>query len=309
MYNKELKERFKGIGALVLTCFDENLQLNLDGLKKNVRHMINNGINASNGFLIANGSSGECYTMNIQESKQVIKATIEAANNEVPVIAGCNDTNVFNVIELANYSKQVGANATMIVQPYHSAFNDEQMYSFYKFIDDNIDLPIMLYNNPTVASGSDMSISLIKRLAKLEHVFALKETTHNIKRFFHTQVLTKELLVFAGSSSLQPFGALAGMSGFFSLISSFNPQLQVKLWEAIRKEDYKEAQKFHSQELSLYDWWWSGNVKQISGELVHAKKAMDLIGLEGGCSRPPLLPIKEEQLEGLKNILREWKLL
>jgi dihydrodipicolinate synthase/N-acetylneuraminate lyase len=309
MYDKELKERFNGIGALVLTCFDEDLQLNLDGLKKNVRHMINNGINASNGFLIANGSTGECYAMNIQERKQVIKATIEAANNEVPVMAGCNDTNVFNVIELANYSKQVGANAVMIVQPYYLPFNEEQMYSFYKFIDDNIDLPIMLYNNPVIASQSDMSINLIKRLAKLEHVFALKETTPNIKRFFHTQVLTKELLVFAGSSSLQPFGAIAGMSGFISFISSFNPQLQVKLWDAIRKEDYKEAQKFHSQELSLYDWWWSGNIKQTFGQVVHAKKAMDLMGLEGGYSRPPLLPIKEEQIEGLKNILREWKLL
>lgn len=309
MYNKKLKERFKGIGALVLTCFNEDLQLNLDGLKKNVRHMINNGINASNGFLIANGSTGECYAMNMEERKQVIKATIEAANNEVSVMVGCNDTNVFNVIELANYSKQVGAEAVMIVQPYYWPFNDEQNYSFYKFIDDKIDLPIMLYNNPTVASGSDMSISLIKRLAKLEHVFALKETTTTIKRFFHTQVLTKELLVFAGSSSLQPFGSIAGMSGFISFLSSFNPRLQVKLWNAINKKDYEEAQKYHTEELVIYDWWWSGNIKQTTGQVVHAKKAMDLMGLEGGYSRPPLLPIKEEQIEGLKNILREWKLL
>jgi len=292
MYNKELKERFKGIGALVLTCFDENLQLNLDGLKKNVRYMINNGINASNGFLIPDGSTGECYSMNIQERKQVIKATIEAANNKVPVMAGCNDTNVFNVIELANYSKQVGAEAVMIIQPYYLPFNEEQMYSFYKFIDDNIDLPIMLYNNPEVASGSDMSINLIKRLAKLEHVFALKETTPDIKRFFHTQVVTKELITFAGSSSLQPFGALAGMSGFVSFLSSFNPQLQLRLWNAIKKDDYDEAKKVHTE-----------------GQVVHAKKAMDLMGLNGGYSRPPLLPIKKEQIEGLKNILREWKLL
>ena len=309
MYNKELKEKFNGVGALVLACFDENLQLNLNGLKKNVRYMIDNGFNASSGFLITNGSTGECYAMNMEERKKVIKATIEAANSDIPVIAGCNDTDVFNVIELANYSKKVGAEAVMIVQPYYLPFNDEQTYSFYKFINDNIDLPIMLYNNPTVASGSDMSISLIKRLAKLEHVFALKETTTNIKRFFHTEVLTKELLVFAGSSSLQPFGALAGMSGFVSFISSFNPQLQVKLWDAIRKEDYKEAQKVHSQELSLYDWWWSGGIKQTFGQVVHAKKALDLMGLEGGYSRPPLLPIKEEQIEGLKNILREWKIL
>lgn len=309
MYNKKLKEKFKGIGALVLTCFDEDLQLNLDGLKKNVRYMINNGINASNGFLIANGSTGECYAMNLQERKQVIKATIEEANNEIPVLAGCNDTNVFSVIELANYSKQVGADAVMIVQPYYLPFNDEQIYSFYKFIDDNIDLPIMLYNNPVVASQSDMSINLIKRLAKLEHVFALKETTPNIQRFFYTEVLTKELLVFAGLSPLQPFGAIAGMSGFISFIPSFNPQLQIKLWDAIRKGDYKESQKFHSQELSLYDWWWSGNLKQAMGQVVYVKKAMDLIGLEGGYLRPPLLPIKEEQIEGLKNILREWKLL
>lgn len=309
MYNEKLTDRFKGIGALVLTSFDEKFQLNLNALKKNVRYMIDNGVNSSNGFLITNGSTGECYAMNMEERKQVIKATIEAANDEIPVMAGCNDTNMFNVIELANYSKQIGAEAVMVVQPYYWPFNEEQIYSFYKQINDNIDLPIMLYNNPTVASGSDMSINLIKKLAKLDKIFALKETTTTIKRFFHTQVLTNELLVFSGSSSLQPFGSLAGMSGFVSFLSSFNPKLQVRLWDAIIQEDYKEARRVHSEELILYNWWWSGNLKQANGQVVHAKKALDLLGLEGGYSRPPLLPMTKEQLDGFRSILVEMNIL
>jgi 4-hydroxy-tetrahydrodipicolinate synthase len=309
MYTERLESRIQGVGALVLTIFDEELNLNLGGMGKNIRYMIDNGVTAENGFLVTNGSTGECYAMSMEERKQVIKETIDVANGQVPVVAGCNDTNVFNVIELVNYSAEMGAEAAMIIQPYYLPFNENQMYSFFEFIDSHVDLPIMIYNNPMVASNSEMSIGLLRKLAQLKNVFALKETTSSIKRFFHTQVLTDELLVFAGSSSLQPFGSLAGMSGFISFLSSFNPKLQVKLWKAIKERDWEKAQSYHTEELKIYDWWWSGGITQTFGQVVHAKKALDLLGLVGGTVRPPLVPIDEETTEGLKAVLKSWGLL
>jgi len=308
MYTQEQKEIFKGIGALVLTPFDKDLKVNLDAIPRNVRYMVDNGITAENGFLIANGTMSECNSMNMEERKQVIKKVVEAAG-DVPVLAGCNDTAAVNVIELARYSKEVGAKAALIVQPYYIPYNDEQIYSFYKYVNDNVDIPIMIYNNPLVG-GRDISINLLRRLAKLDKIFALKQATLTTQLFVHSDVLADELLVFSASSSQQPFGTMAKMSGFVSFLSAVNPKMQVGLWKAIKKGDWQEALHWHAEELRLYDWWWSGGVTQPAGGIVHMKKAMDIIGLTGGYVRPPLLPdITNEEVEKLKDILKQWGLL
>lgn len=309
MYTNEHKQIFKGIGALVLTPFREDMSINFEGIAGNVRHMIAGGITSENGFLIANGTMSECYALTIEERKQVIRTVVEAAGDAVPVMAGLNDTAAHNVIELGNYAKEVGAKAVMITQPFYIPHSDEQMYTYFKYIHDRIDLPIMLYNNPAIG-GRDMSINLLRRLAKLEKVFGLKQATETTMQFVHSDVLTNELLVFSASSSQQPFGALAKTSGFFSFISSINPKLQVALWKAIQQGDMEKALELHAKELLLYDWWWSGGITQPAGGIVHMKKGMDLLGLTGGFVRPPLVQhMPEEQVEGFKNVMRQWGLL
>lgn len=309
MYTSEQKEMFKGIGALVLTPFNKDLSINYSGITGNVRYMVANGITSENGFLIANGTMSECYALTMNERKEIIKQVVEAAGDDVPVMAGCNDTAAHNVIELANYAKEVGAKAALIVQPFYIPHSDEQIYTYFKYINDNIDLPIMLYNNPAVG-GRDMSVNLLRRLAKLDKVFGLKQATETTLQFVHTDFVTDELLVFSASSSQQPFGSLAKTSGFVSFISSINPQLQVELWKAVKKGDTKEALILHEKEMLLYDWWWSGGITQPAGGIVHMKKGQDLLGLTGGFVRPPLVQeMSDEQVEGFKNVMKQWKLI
>lgn len=309
MYNTQLEKKFRGIGAIVLTPFKEDLSLDLQALEKNIESMINGGLNETDSFLLPNGSTSECYAMNMEERKKVIETCVKTTNGELPILAGCNDNNVFHVIELVNYAEKIGADAALIIQPYYLPFNERQVYTFFEYIHDRTNLPIMIYSNPTVAGGSSMSINLLKELSAWDRIFALKESTNELKRFFHTQVLTDTLLVFSGSSSLQPAASMANMNGFISFVSNFNPRLQVRLWEAIKKEDYEEAKKIHEEELLLYDWWWKEGIEQPFGQVVHAKKAMDLIGLKGGYVRPPLLPFNESKLDTLKDILKKWDLL
>ena len=309
MFTSRDKETFKGIAALVITPFDEALRVDFDGLQRNVRHMVDNGLDGSCGFLVANGSMGECNAMTLEERKLVIRTVVEAAGDRIAVVAGCSETSVEGVVSLARYAAEVGAAAAMILPPYYSACNEEQVYAFYAAVSRQIDIPIIIYNNPGVANGVDLSIPLLRRLASLERVVGLKQATTNARRFIQSELLTDQLLVFSGSSALQPFGALVGMAGFFSSLANFHPKMEISLWQAISRGDWARASEVHRQAMRLYSWWWSGGVKQPGGEIAHVKKAMDLIGLRGGYVRPPLLPISEAETEGLVQILQEWRLL
>jgi len=308
MYTREQKKTFQGAGVLVLTPFDDDLQLNCEGIRKNMTHIISQGLTAKNGFFVTDGSMGECSAMTIDERKKVIKTTVECAG-DIVVVAGVNDTSIINVIDLIDYSEQVGVKAVLLTPPFYHTYSLQQICYFYHYIHDHTRLPIMIYNNPMIG-GVDLPIKTLLELADLERVFAIKQATLMTTNFIQSSALTEKILFFAASSSQQPFGNLNGASGFISFLSSINFPLQLHLWEAMKAHDWEKAYKYHLEELKMYSWWWDGGVEQPAGQIVHIKKAMDMLGLCGGMVRPPLIPtLSEAELTGLTKILKEWGLL
>jgi 4-hydroxy-tetrahydrodipicolinate synthase len=308
MYTEELKKIFQGVGALVLTPFDDELKVNYNGIRHNVKFMKEHGIVKENGFFAANGTMGECGALTLEERKEVIKTVVLAAG-DVPVLAGVNDTSCLNAVDLINYAKKAGAKGALLTPPFYIPYSDDQIYGFYEYVNDHVDFPIMIYNNPAVA-GRDLPVSLLHRLAGLKNIFGLKQATTSIQSFVHTDLLREELLIFTASSSQQPFGDILGASGFISFISNINAPLQVKLWNAVKNKDMKTALECHKQEMMIYDWWWNGGVEQPAGGIVHMKAGMDMIGMVGGKVRPPMLNrMSEKEIEGLKKIMKQWGVL
>ncbi len=308
MFTSEQKAVFQGLGALVITPFKEDLSVDYDAIGFNMRDMQAKGLNPNNGFFVAGGTMGECGSMSLDERKKVICKVCESAG-DMAVVAGINDNSVINIVELADVAKKAGASAMLLTPPYYIPYDDEQIFQFYKYVNDHTELPIMIYNNPAVA-GRDLSTKMLRRLSELDHIFAVKQATSSIMTFVHTGMLKEKLLIFTASSSHMPMGSVLGANGFISFISSVNTPLQVNLWEAVKAKDWELACKYHEEEMILYDYWWSGGMKQNAGTIVHMKKMMSMIGRKGGHVRPPLIDnISLEEENELKKILYKWNLL
>ena len=241
MYTQQQKETFHGAGVLIITPFHEDLSLNCDGIRKNMAHIIGQGLTKENGFFVTDGSMDECSAMTLEERKQVIKTTVENAG-DIPVVAGVNHTCVNNIIELANYAASVGVKAVLLAPPYYHVYDLKQIKYFYHYVHDHIALPIMLYNNPGIC-GVDLPIRTLLELADLERMMAIKQATLMTTNFNQSIELNEKLLVFAASSSQQPFGGLNGAVGFISFLSSINVKMQLALWDAINRMDWEAAMK------------------------------------------------------------------
>ena len=308
MYTQEQKQMFHGVGALVLTPFTQELAVDYDAIRHNVREMKKRGITKENGFLVVGGTMGECSAMSLEVRKGVIR-TVCAEADDVPVLAGVNDNSIVNIIELANASKEAGAAAMLLTPPHYIPYDDEQIFSFYKYVNDHVDMPIMVYNNPAVA-GRDLTVPFLRRIAGLKNVFAVKQATGSLMNFVHCGTISKELLLFTASSSHQPMGRILGANGFISFISSVNAPLQVRLWKAVESGNWDEAIRYHEEEMLLYDFWWSGGQKQNAGNIVHMKRMMDMVGLRGGYVRPPMVnELSEAEMDGMREVLRKWNLI
>ncbi len=69
----------------------------------------------------------------------------------------------------------------MIVTPYYNKPTQEGLYQHYKAINDNCDIPIIIYNIPS-RSVVDMTVDTMARLFELRNIVGVKDATGNLDR-------------------------------------------------------------------------------------------------------------------------------
>ena len=84
MNPQELCSRLNGVIGFPVTPFNDDHSLDLEGHRENVRYMLEQPMCA----LVAAGGTGELYSLDPDEVRQVVEATIEETAGRVPVIAG-----------------------------------------------------------------------------------------------------------------------------------------------------------------------------------------------------------------------------
>ena len=157
---------FKGSITALITPF-KNGEIDEKSFQDFVEWQINQG---THGF-VPSGTTGESPTLNHQEHERIIDLCIEVVNNKVPVIAGTGSNSTEEAISLTKYAQKAGANGALIVTPYYNKPTQDGLFAHYKAINDNCDIPIIIYNIPG-RSVVDIDINTMEKLSKLknEHV-------------------------------------------------------------------------------------------------------------------------------------------
>ena len=138
-------------------------------------------INQGSNGLVPCGTTGESPTLTHEEHERVIELCIESANGRVPVIAGTGSNSTDEAISLTKFSKDVGADAALVVTPYYNKPTQEGLYHHFKAINDSCDLPIIIYNIPG-RSVVDINIETMKKLAKLRNIIGVKDSSNDLTR-------------------------------------------------------------------------------------------------------------------------------
>ncbi|QPZ38251.1 dihydrodipicolinate synthase family protein [Paramicrobacterium chengjingii] len=300
MTPEKLKEQLNGITGISITPFDADGAFDPNEYERNLRYIVDGGLNASNAVLVVAGSTGECGAMSTDDRKRVVETAMSTVGSELPIIAGCNSTNVHESIELARHAEGLGAAGIMALAPYYYPAKDARsIVGFYSTLSKGTDLGILIYNNIEVM-GIDMSVEVIKRLSELPNVVGIKECTpafFKMSRVVETVGSTISVVNGHGEF-LEPYAALAGTAGFISSIANFAPKKTVEIWEARSRGDYATARSVRDSLLPYMDL--AAQFSSTGGEykvISLLKHAADLVGAHGGYPRTPspLLSAEEKR--------------
>lgn len=288
-------KKLEGTFVVNVTPMDSNEEIDLEALKNNVEFYIENKVHG----ICVGGSTGEFYTLTLQEHKAIIDTVVKQVNGRIPVIAGTAACSTNRVIELTEYAKNAGADGALIVPPFYAKPDDHELYEHFKTVAEAVDIPIMLYNNPWT-SKVDMQPSLIAKLAKLDNISYVKESTGDITRIWKILNLAgDDITVFCGGDNVALESFLMGAKGWICVAANFIPRQTSRLFElACIEKDLKAAQVLYKRLLPTC------NFLEDTGKFAHlAKAGLEMNGQKAGPVRKPLLPVDKEVLQAFKALL------
>ncbi len=229
---------FSGAGIGGVVTF-KNGKIDYDCLEKLIEIQIEKGING----LVPCGSTGESATMSVKEHEEVIKFTVDKVNKRVPVIAGTGSNNTAEAIELTKYAADVGVDGALLISPYYNKPTQEGLYHHYKTINDQVDLPVIIYNIPG-RSIVDISNETIARLSELKNIVGVKDATADLARPLDLRhLIGDKFCQLSGEDATTTAFLAQGGHGCISVTSNIAPTLCAKMHHAWQDGDIATMNK------------------------------------------------------------------
>lgn len=290
------KPIFTGSGVAIVTPFT-NDGTDYNKLAELIEFQIKEGTDA----IIVAGTTGEASTMYDEEHKSAIKFTVDKVNGRVPVIAGTGSNHTVHAIELSKYAEEVGADAILTVTPYYNKTTQKGLYEHFRLIAESIKIPAVLYNVPS-RTNLNIAPETVKALSEIENIVAIKEC--NLSQVGDVVNLCGgDFTVYSGEDgAIVPFLSM-GAKGVISVMANIIPKDTHDMVAKYLAGDVEGSRTLQLKTLDL--------IKALFIEVspIPIKAAMNLMGMNVGSCRLPLVDISDKNLEVLKNELIKYGLI
>ena len=294
--------KIEGIITPIVTPFhrDDEQSINYEATEKLINHLIHYGVK---GIFIL-GSNGEFHVIDENEKIEFAKKVIKIVDKRVPVYVGTGCCSTKETIRLSKKMEELGADALSIITPYFLKPTNENLYTHYKEISENVNLPIILYNIPK-ATGCPLDPELVDRLADIENIKGIKDSSGELDRLKAYAEISrnKDFCLLVGSDSKILYGYGLGATAAVAGTSNVIVDTLVGLDKALRENDDEKAKQLQKDIDVLRGVLKLGTVPSVM------KRATELAGIaEVGPARKPVQELSSEDDMKIKEMQKYYHL-
>ncbi len=294
-----MRERLRGSIVPLVTPFRDGA-VDEEALRGLIEWQIASG---THGISVC-GTTGEPTSLSLEERKRVIELAVRTVAGRVPVVAGVGSNHHGETVELARFAERVGADAVLVLVPYHVRPTQEGLYQHFRAVARSTRLPVIVYNIPG-RTAVNLEVETLARLRRdCDNVVGVKEANRDFEHV--NRVLWacgRDFLLFSGIELLcYPMLAIGG-TGFISATANLVPALCAQLYERWRAGDVHGALDLHYQLLPLND------VLFVETNPGPVKYALSLMGRIAPEIRLPLVLPSEPNRRRIRDTLAQYGLL
>lgn len=264
--------------------------------EKQLRVLVDRSIDGGVHGLVANGTSGEFQTLTPAERRLVVATVVEHAAGRVPVVAQTGALRTSEAVELTQHAQEVGADVAMVIVPYYDPLSLEAVKSYYRTVADSVEIPIMLYNMPSV-TGVDLQVDTVGELAQqCPNIDYIKNTSPNMAQAVQfIRELGDEVGTFVGWDTLALSCFVEG-AGLMAITANVVPAQLVAVYDAMQDGDLGRAQRL-----------WKGVYPFVNGIdaepfIAATKWCLETVGCSVGGTRISTAPLSAAGKERLAQL-------
>jgi dihydrodipicolinate synthase/N-acetylneuraminate lyase len=280
--------------AVTPFCPDNVLEVNIDGLRKNLTFLVENGVKV----IVVGGGTGEVEMLSDEELRQVATTALEIAGDRALVIPTVPD-NLKRAVTLLKEYVVAGAEVVLSMPPYirHQVPDDlSGVFNYYQTLADASDVALLPYNT------QGWPATFIGRLAEIDGVIGIKDPCKQPYTLYEAIRLVGDRLVWIGNkrhqSEVLQYHFQAGVQGFTAGLINVVPKFELEMQEAGMQGDWERLIQLQRTVAPLEA------LRDRYGDAAMLKGGLDLIGLAGGPVRPPRVDMPEEGCRLLRAELR-----
>jgi 4-hydroxy-tetrahydrodipicolinate synthase len=301
MTRDELRCLIQGPIAGVATPFDDRFELDLGRMHAATQYWVENGLVAGKAVIKVAAAAGEGGMLREEEWPQLLRTVVQAAGGKATIMCGIHHKDTIRTIEDVKRAQDLGAISVQLVSPIFNEPSQDDILRHFDAVSSAIDIGIMIYNTPWLRHGS-VAPETIRKMADFERVVAIKWAAppdvdyDEMRTFAHTFNVI--------DNTLDPVrGHKLGGRGYINDTADVYPPHDLSLWELMEAHRYDEAQALHDR-VNMAFWAFYVKVRQRSGGQARMKKGMmALMGYPMGSSRPPSLPLSQDEMAELRDLL------
>jgi dihydrodipicolinate synthase/N-acetylneuraminate lyase len=285
----ELKP-LKGVFPLMPFVLDEEQNLDLEGLKENIRIYEQAGVP---GF-VAFGCMGECYASSFEEFQRVVDTAMESRRT-IAAVFGVTYHNTRECVRRAQYAERHGADGIMVGPPYLIPCTDDAVVDHFTELNDSLErIQVMAYNNP-FSFRVHMTRKIWDRLLPLKRIKALKESADDAMHRAHViSHISGRINVFSGTENWFLPDSLVGANGIIGVVAPGALRASLKFYEMCMKRDLERAIPMHVEYNDLV------TSCTVQNEVAWFKACAEIGGLKAGRPRIPYGPLDPQIRATLK---------
>ncbi len=283
---------FKGSCTAMITPFTKDRsKIDFKNFKKQIDFQIKNKTDA----LLILGTTGEASTISKEEKIEIVKFVSNYLKGRIPLIVGVGNNSTEETIKNVMLFNKEKIDAYLIVTPYYNKCTQGGLIEHYTSIANQSALPIIMYNVPG-RTGVNMSAKTVKTLSENSKIVGIKEASGNISQISEIiSICPPNFSIYSGDDGITlPVLALGG-KGIISVASNVVPFKIAQLCRNFFDGKIEQAKTIQFLINPLV------NALFLEVNPIPVKKAMQLLKLDSGALRLPLIEITKTSLKELKN--------
>lgn len=289
---------FEGSCTAVVTPYQEG-GIDYEKMGQLIDFQAENGTSA----LVVCGTTGENATQDVDEHAELLRFAHEYNKGRMKLIAGIGSNNTNTALHLGKEAEAIGYDGVLMVTPYYNKTTQAGLVQHFTYVADRVNVPMVLYNVPSRTSIG-IAAETYKILSEHPNINGVKEASGDFSLFSKTLYLCGDALnVWSGNDDQTVSMMALGAKGIISVAANVIPKAMADLCAAALKGDFETARSIHMKYADLF------STLFIETNPIPVKTALNLMGMNVGHLRLPLVNMSEKNLETLKASMRNVGLI